>query len=378
MFLGIGASVPLLPTFIKDVLGGNDAQVGISAAAFSLAAVVMRPFVGPLGDARGRRFLMVVGGIITAAGLIGQVAIDSIFPLYLLRIVQGIGEGLFFVGAATLIADLAPSGRRGEAASYFSVALYAGIGVGPVAGDWIRDQWGYSAAWWAIGAVVAIAAVASLRLPERVAPVPRPDGKKASFAPSLHPIGMAPGVILLLGTMPWIAFANYVPLHAENLGITNYPKAFAYYSATVIVVRIFGAKLPDKVAPRLMTTASLLTIALSMAALAVLDTASAPFIGAVLYGMGASLLYPTLMLQAVNSVPEHERSSVVASFTMFWDLGGLTGGLMFGVIAQQLNYPAVFAAAMASALIGIPVLHFWAIGRIERAQQKLDAVTQPS
>ncbi len=356
VFLGIGASVPLLPTFIKDVLGGSDLEVGISAAAFSLAAVLMRPFVGPLGDRHGRRQLMIWGSAITAIGLILQVFVDSVTPLYILRIIQGIGEGAFFVGAATLVADLSPSGRRGEAASYFSVALYAGIGIGPVAGEWIRDNFDYDAAWWSIGAAVGLGAIASIRLPERVAPVKAPDGQRTRFAPVLHKAGVGPGVILLLGTMPWVAFSNYMPLHAQELNIENYSRAFAFYSITVIAVRIFGAKLPDRVAPRRITSISLGIIAVAMLTMATLQTSAAPFIGAVLYGIGGSLLYPALLNSAVDSVDEHERSSVIASFTMFWDLGGLVGGLTFGIVAQQLGYPSVFGAAMISALAGIAAL----------------------
>ena len=37
-----------------------------------------------------------------------------------------------FVGAATSISDLAPPGRGAEAASYFSVAVFGGLGIGPV------------------------------------------------------------------------------------------------------------------------------------------------------------------------------------------------------------------------------------------------------
>ena len=54
--------------------------------------------------------------------------------LILLRVVTGFGEAGFFVGAATMITDLAPVERRGEAVSYWSVAVYGGLSFGPVLG----------------------------------------------------------------------------------------------------------------------------------------------------------------------------------------------------------------------------------------------------
>ena len=49
--------------------------------------------------------------------------------------VAGIGEAAFFVGAATMITDLAPDDRRGEAISYWSVAIYGGLAFGPALGE---------------------------------------------------------------------------------------------------------------------------------------------------------------------------------------------------------------------------------------------------
>ena len=46
-----------------------------------------------------------------------------------------LARGLVFVGAATLIADMSPRARRAEGASYFSVAVFGGIGIGPIIGE---------------------------------------------------------------------------------------------------------------------------------------------------------------------------------------------------------------------------------------------------
>ncbi len=56
---------------------------------------------------------------------------------------MGLGEAALFVGAATLIADLSPPHRRAESASYFSVAVYGGIGLGPTIGEWVLGDGRY-------------------------------------------------------------------------------------------------------------------------------------------------------------------------------------------------------------------------------------------
>ncbi|HYN36702.1 MAG TPA: MFS transporter, partial [Actinomycetota bacterium] len=60
-FISVGALQPTLPRFVQGPLGGGDVQVGLAVGAFAFSAVLIRPFVGPIGDRRGRRLLIVLG-----------------------------------------------------------------------------------------------------------------------------------------------------------------------------------------------------------------------------------------------------------------------------------------------------------------------------
>src|SRR5205085_7403077 len=60
-FTALGALLPTLPRFVEQKLGGGGLQVGIAVGAFAVSAALLRPWAGRLGDARGRRIL-VVGG----------------------------------------------------------------------------------------------------------------------------------------------------------------------------------------------------------------------------------------------------------------------------------------------------------------------------
>ena len=68
------------------------------------------------------------------------------------RIVMGLGEACFFVGATTMATDLAPVARRGEAVSYWSVALWGGLAFGPVLGEALLDGSNYDLVWYVAGA----------------------------------------------------------------------------------------------------------------------------------------------------------------------------------------------------------------------------------
>ena len=84
--------------------------------------------------------------------------------LVLARLVTGAGEAAVFVGVATAAQDLAPDHRRGEAASYFSVALYGGLAVGPPVGEALVGQ-GFTTLWLVLGGCAGLAAVAAVFIP---------------------------------------------------------------------------------------------------------------------------------------------------------------------------------------------------------------------
>ena len=61
----------MLPRYVQEDLGGSSLVVGIVVGAFAFSAVLARPTAGRLGNRRGRRFLMIVGAVLTAASLFG-------------------------------------------------------------------------------------------------------------------------------------------------------------------------------------------------------------------------------------------------------------------------------------------------------------------
>ncbi len=127
-FTYVGMLVPIVPTFVDDELGAGEIGVGLSLAAFAAAAICARPLIGRLVARYGRRTVMIGGSLL--AGFAGFLCstVHTLGMLLVLRGVAGIGEAALFVAAATLVADLSPPHRRAEAASYFSVAVFGGLG----------------------------------------------------------------------------------------------------------------------------------------------------------------------------------------------------------------------------------------------------------
>ena len=129
---------------------------------------------------------------------------------------------------------------------------------------------------------------------------------------------------------------------------------FAAYSVVCIVLRIAGARLPERLGPRRSVTIAFTTMALALAGLAAFAQPWALWLAAVVIGVGMAFQYPSLMALTVNRSPERERAAALSSFTMFFEIGTVTGGLMLGLVAESLSKQAAFAASV-GVLVARPV-----------------------
>lgn len=347
-FVAIGALVPTVPRFIEDELGGGGLEVGIGVGALAVTAALMRPWVGRVGDARGRRLLAVAGAGVVGVSIVGYAAATELWMLVLARLLTGAGEAAMFVGAATAAQDLAPDHRRGEAASYFSVALFGGIAVGPPIGEALVGQ-GYTTLWFVLGGLAGLAAVISLWIPPGR---PTAAGTTASRG-FLQPDAVWPGTVLFLGLVPFIAFSSFVPLYAEDLGQDSVGGVFAVYATLVIVVRLFGARLPDRLGWRRGSTIALCAVVTAGGLIAAWAAVPAIWLALLPLALGQSLMYPALFTAVMAAAPEGERSHAVGTFSLFYDLANGLGATLVGLAVSLTSYRGGFGVAAGFALCGL-------------------------
>ena len=356
-FMALGAVLPIVPRYVKHELGGGSLQVGIAVGVLFVGAVALRPYAGRLGDRFGRRVLIVSGALVVSVSILAYGAIHSLEWLIFARIVTGLGEAAFFVGAATMVADLAPVARRGEAISYWSVAVYGGMAFGPALGVVVRDAGGVDTVWWVAGGLGLLAAALGACTRE----VPHPQGEQVDRR-ILNRAAVGPGMILFSGLIALSAFVAFVPLYVDDIG-SSADVVFLLYGGLVLAVRVIGARLPDRLGGR---TAALMALASTTAGMGIMASwrsTAGLLTGTVVFGLGMSLLYPALLLLALGAAPETERASVVGTFSSFFDLSQGLGALMVGGVAAATDYRGAFGAGAVAAAIGAVALRTHTVQR---------------
>lgn len=358
-FVAVGIITPTLPRYVEGPLGNGNLAVGITVGSFAITAVLLRPFVGGVSDRRGRKVLIVGGGFVVGVSIAGYALANSLAPLLIARLFTGVGEAAFYVGAATVINDIAPNERRGEALSYFSLALFGGLAVGPVLGETVLDAAGFDWVWAAAGTSATFAGLIGLFVGET-----RPEGAGKTKVRIIHRGALLPGTVL--GTNIWglATFSAFIPLYALQLGMSGSRYVFAVNSAIILSIRLFGAKLPDKLGPRRSSQLALWGVAIGFLLIALWNDPVGLFVGTAFYSVGHALLFPALMTMAINRAPVAERGAVIGTFTSFFDLSFGIGAASAGAIASLVGYNGAFGIASVVAGGGLVLL-----GYVKRTQQ---------
>jgi MFS family permease len=308
------------------------------------------------------------GALIVAASVLTYGLFDSLAWLVAMRLFSGVGEAAVFVGAATAAQDLAPRDRRGEAASYFSIAIYGGLAIGPVLGEAVRHTLGVDEVWLVSAFFCVLAATLAVGIPAHLGVATDSDDDEEAAAANgvtrrtarwhryLHPAALRPGAVLAMATTGFAGFTAFVPLYVDQVGLRTSGVVFALYSLIVLAVRIFGGQLPDRLGPIRASSTALGLQATGFAVLALWPSTVGLYGGTVVYALGVALLFPGLMRLVVDTAPDRERSHAVATFSLFFDVSQGLGAAALGVLVALGGERSAFAASALLAVVGVVIL----------------------
>jgi MFS family permease len=346
-FLAIGAALPVLPGYVRGPLHGSDLAVGIVVGAFAVTAVVCRPLAGRQADLRGRRIVLVAGALAMALGGGLYLLSSSVAGLVGARLMVGVGEGAVYTAGATWAVDLAPDDRRGLALGLFGLSVWGGLSLGPLAGELLRSGVGYDAVWTLTAVLPLAAAAIAVRLPEPLRPTLADEPPPMRWFPrAAH----RPGLALALANVGYAALAGFVVLHLRARGIGGGATVFTAFAIAVFASRLVLSRVPDRAGARRTATAAGLIESLGLLVVALATSLTTALVGAVVIGIGFSMLFPALALMVVGDVGDDRRGSALGAFTAFFDIGVGLGGPLAGATASLAGYPAVFILAAAAAL----------------------------
>jgi MFS family permease len=335
-YTGLTAVIPVLPVYVRDRYDASDLLVGLTVTATALTALLIRPVAGNVADRRGHRLVMRAGAVILAIGGAGYFLPIGLGGLLVVRLLLGVGEAALFTGGAVWTVSLAPHERRGQFIGLYGMSMWLGISVGTFLGAALLHV-GYGAVWTLSLAapLVGLALITSVAAPARAAGAT--SGRGLMLRPAL-----LPGTALALGAAGYAGLAAFVILHLQARGIHSGVVVLSTFSIVYGGTRLVIGRLPDQLGPRRCAALSGLGEAVGLVIVAVAPDLAIAIIGAVVMGVGFSLLHPSLALMVMNRTDKSRQGAALGAYTSFWDLGLAVWGPLTGIVASGFGYPAVF------------------------------------
>ncbi|MFD3838473.1 MFS transporter [Streptomyces sp. NPDC058642] len=182
--------IPIVPE-LPRLLDAPASDTAWAVTATLLAAAVATPVVGRLGDMFGKRRMLLISVVMLIAGSVVCALSDSLVPMIIGRVLQGLASGVIPLGIS-IMRDELPAERLAGSTALMSASLGIGGALGLPAAALIADNFSWHVLFWTSAALGVVAlALVSLFVPEsRVRTGGRFD--------LVGGIGMATGLVCLL------------------------------------------------------------------------------------------------------------------------------------------------------------------------------------
>jgi MFS family permease len=353
VLLSIGATLPVLPQYVKGPIGSTDIAVGIVTGAYAITGLACRPLAGTIADLHGRKPVVVAGIIVTVIASLLYFAPLGVAGLIFARLVLGAGEGVVYTASSAWVVDISDPGRRGRIIGLYGLAIWGGLSFGPPIGDFLHRTAGFEAVWAFAAAAPLAAAVVAMRIPAPARPEPAPDATQRSRLFASEALG--PGLAMTLATLGYAALAGFIVLHLHARGIDHGATIFTAFALTVVAARILLGWMPDRFGGVRCAIGAGMIEALGLALIALAGNIETALAGAIAVGAAFSLMFPSLVLLVMERVAPQRRGVAMGTFTACFDVGVGIGAPVAGIAAALGGYGAAFAVAAVAAVAACSV-----------------------
>lgn len=355
-YLTVAMALPAVPVRVVEGLGLGNTWGGLAVGIAFLSTILTRGRAGAWTDKVGGKLAMQYGLLIYAAA--GPICAVTAWPalsttgsyalLLVGRLVLGLGESLALVGMMGWAIGLTGQARSGRVISLVGMAIYGAFAVGGPLGLTLLAQTGFAG----LMAVNTVLPLVGLLIIHSIPAVEPHAGPRESFGRILGRI-WRPGAAVGLQGVGFAALGAFFPLYFLSHGWSHAGLGLTFFGTGFVAIRLFCGHLPDRIGGARVAAVSLVIEACGQYLIWLAPGPSMALAGALLTGIGCSMVFPSMGSVVVKRVPPHLRGTAIGGFAAFQDLAYGATGPVVGVLADQSGYSSVFLIGGITATLGL-------------------------
>lgn len=346
--------IPTIPIYLLQ-FAAKESEIGFLVGMISVSALILRPFVGRGLLTIPEKTFMLVGALIYTVSCLAYLIAAPFWPLLAVRVLHGVGLALFSTASFTFAVSIIPEAHRGQLISIFYLANNLALALGPYVGMVLINHFSFVVLFSACAALSLCALTMTTKMRKRVS-VP-PGQKEEAGGSFLSREALPAATIALMTNMIWGTLSAFIPLYALKHGLANPGIFFVFMAATIILGRSCGGRLLDIWGREKIILPCLMLIIAGLILLVFSESLTMFILVAVVLGMGWSLLFPSLLILAIEQAgPAH--GPAMGTFTALADLGMGLGPMIMGSILQITSYPVMFSCLILTAVINFLFFYF--------------------
>ena len=345
--------------------GAELAAAGSAVGAFSIAAMIIRPFSGFFADRMNKKVLLAVTTGMMGVALILYHFCHSVGMLFFIRIFHGIAFGVNGTVNIALAVEYIPKSRTGEGLGYYGVGQVASQIIGPPLGLALKNLVGFSMLF--IGdAIFTVAAAAAFFLIFRYKKTEKKSLSLKELFPHTDGNNRAKEIIGSLIAVECIFYAlmgglfsmgnsivhSFLVVLGENKSIEGVSYFFTVNAIMLFVLRMTVGKLLDRTKLLIVVAASMVTSAAAFALVGWSGTLIPILAGAVIKAFGNMGGQVSLQSACVRKVDAARVGVATSTYYIGADIGNGFGPVWGGIVAEKYGVSSPFLVMAVIFLVG--------------------------
>jgi len=347
-FLGAFQLYPTAPFRIL-ALGGSEAVAGMFLGMLTYSSAVAALFTGALADHFGKRRMMIVCSLATAAFSGSYAFIANVWVMLVVAAVHGVFWSGMLSSVSAYLGDIIPARRRAEGMGYYGVSTVLALALAPAIGLWIY-RFGWSS-------VCLSAAIVNFAMTGIGYSLPSTD------APRTAPLSLRGAVewrvFTLSGTLFLYYFGyggvtSFVALYATRNHVSPPGIYFTMFAASAVATTLFAGPLGDRFGHTRLFVPALGLIAIAYGILAYGGQRTLMITSALIFGLAFRAGYQLYTAHVLHLVEAERRGAAFGGIISALDTGVGTGSIAMGWIIDHYGFSQAFGTAAILAAAAIP------------------------